>query len=75
MLALFDGSSAEGSIRAVTFTAGNEELKVFINLVQREDGSGESWIFEGSLVHGEAYQPIRVYFSTKRREGYLRCTV
>jgi hypothetical protein len=50
MAALFVGSSGSNGHSPVTFTTEDEqEIEVYINKVGREDGSGESWIFEGFI--------------------------
>lgn len=69
MLALFDNTSAqERTVRfGVVQGALKSRLTVLVNAVEREDGSGESWIIEG-MCHGD---PIEIYFSTKTRTGVV----
>jgi len=80
----FDLSTAffdkyEGKRRPVKFgvkdTSGTQtepeevELEVFINLLQWEDGSGESWCFKGWLFG--SHPSVSGYFRTDRRTGFV----
>ncbi|MEK7662121.1 MAG: hypothetical protein AAB355_01290 [Patescibacteria group bacterium] len=45
-------------------------LKVAVSLIQREDGSGESWNFEGyALPSGKR---LKGYYSTRTRKGTVK---
>lgn len=44
-------------------------LKVSISMVQREDGSGESWNFEGRTVNVDSPSDVKGYYSTRTRKG------
>jgi hypothetical protein len=54
----------EGKHRGVDF------IKVVINAVSWEDGSGESWCFEG-YVPGVGYDRVNGYFCTLDRKGWI----
>ncbi len=50
------------------------ELKVQMNCVKREDGSGESWCITGYVVSSSpvlSARNIEGYYSTKHRSGTL----
>jgi len=69
MLSLFDGTSTNP--RLVEFHVVREHsvsilvFSVLLVGVQREDGSGESWLFTG---HHDGKR-VKGYFSTKTRRG------
>ncbi len=50
-------------------------LDVFIDMLEREDGSGESWNFAGYMiatsVRGEQHLRVKGYYSTQSRGGVL----
>ena len=67
MVSLFDG-------KVVTFTVEHRgEVHVRINKVEREDGSGESWIIGGFVIprDGSSYQPFEGYYQTRDRKGWF----
>lgn len=45
------------------------DVDVAITLIAHEDGSGESWLFEG-YIHGISRGNIHGYYSTKNRSGW-----
>ena len=53
------------------------KLTIQINVVAREDGSGESWILDGHIItmeghkHPNSSSSFNAYYSTKRRKGKL----
>lgn len=75
MVSLFEGNPTHR--RKVRFEIpnghrGNEshtELDVAITLVAQEDGSGESWLFEG-YRNGSVRGMIHGYYSTRTRTGW-----
>ena len=72
MLGLFDNTMSEP--RRVSFQLqGGTALSVCLLSVGREDGSGESWLFEGAIQWPDASHNRRVkgYFTTKRRTGHV----
>lgn len=73
MLSLFDGDSLHR--RPVFFftdaPAPNglaPRVEVYINIIEREDGSGENWNFDGCLKDSTR---VKGFFSTSRRRGWL----
>ncbi len=72
MLAIFDSTSEKP--RRVTFVL-HDGRRIEMNLVaiSREDGSGESWCFEGlvRLSDGECERLLKGYFATRDRRGTL----
>jgi hypothetical protein len=77
MLALFDGTIEHH--RCVEFEFNTTprmtvKTKFLVSSVQREDGSGESWNFEGSLSYDNfcTLKNVRGYYSTKTRTGTFR---
>lgn len=48
---------------------GGVKLEVIIDKVGREDGSVESWIFEGTTPRG--LLKVDGYFNTQRRTGWM----
>ncbi|MDD5099185.1 MAG: hypothetical protein PHP35_02475 [Candidatus Colwellbacteria bacterium] len=63
MNALFIGSE-------VTFTLDSKEVIIVrIDLIQAEDGSHESWNFEGFV---KSSRWIKGYYSTKNRTGHAQ---
>jgi len=47
------------------------DVRVLINQLQWEDGSGESWNFEGyARIEGKSFN-VRGWFRTTDRKGYL----
>lgn len=71
MISLFSGSNASTTRRTVTFVleASGDESSVtaLIESVEREDGSGESWNFEGSqLGHW-----VRGYYNSRSQTGTI----
>ena len=53
------------------------KLTIQINVVGREDGSGESWILDGHIItmdgvkHPFSQSNFNAYYTTKRRKGML----
>jgi len=46
-----------------------QTIKIRILTVSREDGSGESWNFEGKISGND--QPVKGYYHTRNRRGHL----
>jgi len=73
MLSLFDGNKEPR--RTVQFRVRSETGRMEINhevavtLVQQEDGSGESWNFQGLTWGQSISHRVRGYYSSKRRTG------
>ena len=80
MLGLFDNSNKHP--RTVEFTIApvivnvlpdvlgeKEQVSVFVDSVQAEDGSGESWNICGRCADKRG--KVKIYFSTQRRAGHL----
>ncbi len=76
MLSLLDGSNAAGTRRRVSFMVDDiGEIEVVVNRLSREDGSGESWNFEGfaqTFGPSYSYDKVEGYFSTRSRRGTIR---
>ncbi len=49
-----------------------ENLHAGIMMVAQEDGSGESWIFEGYVLGDNRGRRIHGYYSSKNRSGWYR---
>ena len=65
MLGLFDNTMSKP--RAVDFTLHDgTTLKVVLNGLKRESGSGEDWCFEG-----HAPEVVQGYFNIRRRKGHV----
>src|SRR5512142_2329293 len=87
MVALFDQPVIEGTVRqrsvrftveAVSETSRHKvgEVDVIVDAVAREDGSCDSWNFEGRPVPrpGDGLNVrIKGYYSTYLRKGVYRC--
>lgn len=75
MLSLFDGSPVEGTQRILNFiTESGRQFNVRISGVDREDGSGESWIIRGyNASHSASNQwySCNGYYNTQTRKGHL----
>ena len=75
MLALFDGAYVNQ--RKIWFTVldnslSRTTLSITLNSVAKEDGSGESWLFDGCLYTTDyGSRPVTGYFSTKNRKGWI----
>jgi len=72
MLALFDARHHQ----VVNFSTQEKNQsrvnhQVGINAVSQEDGSGESWCFEGFL-QGKVGQRVKGWFRTNDRHGWLK---
>ncbi len=79
MLALFDGNCEHRREVVFNLRAGKStstlaviDSVVVIDSVTREDGSGESWNFEGRVVDFVGNPKIIGYFSTRTRKGWVR---
>lgn len=50
----------------------HSDMDVGITAVEQEDGSGESWMFQGYVV--STFRPGRIqgYYSTKTRTGWFK---
>lgn len=76
MLGLFDGNSKKP--RLVTFVILEDVLRTktvnyqtLLSGVSREDGSGDKWMFTGQITSHQSGRPVRGFFSTRNRRGYL----
>lgn len=64
--------------REVEFTfSGGQKAKVVIDTISWEDGSGESWLFEGCMtalnqIKVPSHQEVYGYFSTRHRTGWMK---
>ena len=92
MLALFDSCSKSGYRRVTfNYIKGDEidpknghkicyglslPIEVLINEVGKEDGSGESWMFKGTIEALEQNRlktvQVRGYFHTQHRNGWIQ---
>jgi len=74
MLSLFDSTVSHP--RPVSFRVSIKEPiteNVVITQLGREDGSGESWIFEGYAIPEEGRNlAVRGWFSTHSRKGHIK---
>ncbi len=69
MVSLFEGQIAVRKF--VTFQDDREmDYKIIISCIEREDGSGESWIFKGFDV--ELQKHVEGYYSSKNRTGHIK---
>jgi hypothetical protein len=58
---------------------GQNQFQVIINSAQREDGSGQSWLFNGYVVSGRDMDGTlklgpryEAYYNFKNRQGWIR---
>lgn len=73
MLSLFDGTSMNPRTVAFTVNIDGEHIavRVAIQVVGREDGSGESWLFDGFRTDGH-HHDVRGYYDTRTRRGWMK---
>lgn len=48
---------------------GKNTVRVYVQQIQREDGSGYNFNVTGSDV--QTHEPVRIYYNTNRREGHI----
>jgi hypothetical protein len=68
-----------GERRPIDLTVNHPEIstpvkvKVIVNSLEWEDGSGESWNFTGYAFHSPYFQDkvVRGYFNTRKRKGWI----
>jgi hypothetical protein len=74
MLSLFDNIGHRPRTVGFTLQGITQPLAVSIDSIAREDGSGESWNFKGTLRDSatELYFSVEGYFSSKTRKGHMR---
>ena len=75
MLSLFDGNKEPR--RTVEFDLGGTRglITVAITMIQQEDGSGESWNFEGWITNYRRNFGVKGYYSSKGRTGCITFVV
>ena len=74
MSSLFEESRGRRRSIPVKFVVDSiGEIQVFINSIEREDGTGESWNFTGYFVKDDKSYTGKVkgYFQTTRRRGCI----
>jgi hypothetical protein len=72
MVSLFEGNPE--SRRTVKFVVEDgREANVAITMIKQEDGSGESWMYEGdgNFLGGRIRFRMNGYFSSRARSGTL----
>lgn len=71
MLSLFDGN--KDSRRTVEFKLEGVRLPIVvaITMVEREDGPGESWNFQGHLTNYHRGFDVRGHYFSNSRKGYI----
>ncbi len=76
MVSLFEGNHRPRRTVNFRLAGFTEEVPVAITAVQQEDGSGESWNWEGNLhlSTAKSYQ-VKGYFGTKGRCGHFHFIV
>lgn len=60
---------------SVRFTTHGGGFHTSINLMQREDGSGNRWILEGYVFDDPSFRNFRGFYDSKTRKGYLTLIV
>ena len=75
MLSLFDGNKEPRRTVEFKLEGAREAIVVAITAVQQENGSGESWNFEGQLVNYRCGFNVRGYYSSNSRKGYITFVV
>ncbi len=77
MLSLFDSTLQKPRLVDFELEVKSEicnkfKLSCKITMIAQEDGSGDSWIFEGGIMNGEKGGAItRGFYSTKNRKGSM----
>lgn len=85
MFSLFDKNRRNGScanfsiiktdVSSQPTTAVSEEIGVRVDMLKHEDGSGESWFFEGYITATcnvpLGHKSVKGWFRTSGREGWL----
>jgi hypothetical protein len=70
-VSLFEGNpSARHLVTFQLLHAPEREISVAMVQVGQEDGSGESWVFEGH-TRGSNSSNVSGYYSSRNREGYI----
>jgi hypothetical protein len=71
MLSLFDGNKTPRRTVDFHLEGVKTRIQVAITEIQQEDGSGESWNFEGHTQNPFMHFQVCGYFSTSGRTGTL----
>ena len=71
MLSLFDGNKEPRRTVEFQLEGARAPITVYVTSVQQEDGSGESWNFEGGLTNYRRGFHLRGYYSSKSRTGHI----
>ena len=71
MLSLFDGNKDPRRTVEFQLEGAHVPITAGITMVQQEDGSGESWNFEGWLANYRRGFNIKGYYSSRSRTGYI----
>lgn len=75
MLSLFDGNKNPRRTVEFKLEGAREPIVVAITMVQQEDGSGESWNFQGHLTNYRRGFDVHGYYSSNSRKGYITFVV
>lgn len=71
MLSLFDGNKDPRRTVEFKLEGAREPIVVAVTMVQQEDGSGESWNFQGHLINYRRGFDVRGHYSSNSRKGYI----
>ncbi len=69
MVSLFEGNPTPR--KTVSFLTDRGSINVAITAIAQEDGSGESWLFEGYSTTRSSHRRVKGWFSTKSRAGTM----
>lgn len=71
MVSLFDGNRPGRRVIEIDVLSKGK-VKVAVNGVDQEDGSGESWLFRGYLYATNVHCKVHGYLSTQNRRGWVQ---
>lgn len=71
MLSLFDGNKEPRRTVEFKLEGVMDTITVAITMVQQEDGSGESWNFDGWQTNVKRGFDVKGYYCSKSRTGYF----
>lgn len=75
MLSLFDGNKEPRRTVEFQLEGARAPIVVAVTMVQQEDGSGESWNFEGHMTNYRRSFRVGGYYSSNSRKGYITFVV
>ena len=74
MVSLFEGNPENRTVVAFKLGGLRQDINVAITGIRQEDGSGESWIFEGWVV-GEPSAQVKGHYGSRLRGGIFNFLV